>query len=86
MYELLTRNKKVEKTLKEYISLRGGIKDKLDRLRQNPRRECGAHPLHGLLKGKWACWLGSNIRMTYKILDAEKLIIVEEVGSHNKVY
>ncbi|MEK6817277.1 MAG: type II toxin-antitoxin system mRNA interferase toxin, RelE/StbE family [Nanoarchaeota archaeon] len=86
MYELKTRNKKVEKKLKEYINLRKGIKDKLDRLRQNPRRECGAHQLHGILKGKWVCWLGSNIRMVYEIADAELIILVEEVGTHNKVY
>lgn len=85
MYELHTRNKKVEKKLKEYLALRPSIRDKLERLKQNPRRECGAHPLHGVLKGKWACWLGSNIRMIYKISDSNFIILAEEVGTH-KVY
>jgi addiction module RelE/StbE family toxin len=85
MYEIVTRNKKVEKRLNDYINHRSDIVDKLKRLKLNPRRECGAHPLYGELAGKLACWLGSNIRMVYKIDDIGKLIIVEKVGTH-KVY
>ena len=85
MYEITTYNKRVKKKLGEYITTRPGIKERLNRLKQNPRRECDAHPLHGRLSGKWACWLGSNIRMIYKISDTEKLIITEAVGSH-KIY
>ena len=85
MYELKTYNKKVKKKLEEYIYKRLGIKNKLEMLRQNPRRNCGAHPLHGRLAGKWACWLGSNIRLIYKINDSEKMILAEAVGSH-KIY
>ena len=85
MYELKTRNKKVEKRLKEYIELRKDIPEKLNRLKQNPRKECGAHPLHGNLAGKLACWLGSNIRMIYKIEDADLIILIEDVGTH-KIY
>ncbi len=55
------------------------------RLKQNPRLQCGAHPLKGKLVGKWACWLGSNIRMMYEIEDINQLIIVESIGSH-KIY
>ena len=58
---------------------------KLDRLKINPRKECGAHPLHGKLKGKWACWLGLNVRMTYIIDDVKRIIWVEDVGTH-KIY
>ena len=65
--------------------MRKGIKDKLRQLKENPRREIGAHPLHGKLTGKWACWLGSNIRMIYKIDDVQKEIIIEAIGSH-KIY
>ncbi|MEI6058735.1 MAG: hypothetical protein WCP89_03100 [archaeon] len=50
-----------------------------------PRRTNGAHPLHGRLNGKWACWLGANIRMIYSINDSEKIVIIEAVGSH-KIY
>lgn len=85
MYEIKTRNKNVKKKLEDYISRNESIKDKLERLRQNPRVNAGAHPLHGKLKGKWACWLGSNIRMIYKINDSEKEVVVEAAGSH-KVY
>ena len=85
MYEIVTRNQKVKQKLGDYISMRPGIKERLNRLKQNPRRECGAHPLHGRLSGKWACWLGSNMRMVYKIDDFRKLIIAEAVGSH-KIY
>ena len=83
MYEIKTRNKNVKKELERYISIKPAIKDKLQRLCQNPRKECGAHPLHGRLAGKWACWLGSNIRMVYEIDDSEKIVMVEAVGSHN---
>jgi len=85
MYKIMTRNRRVKKELESYISLRSGIKDKIRRLKENPRRESGAHSLGGKLKGKWACWLGSNIRMVYKIYDSEKMILIEAVGSH-KVY
>ncbi|MEK6842788.1 MAG: type II toxin-antitoxin system mRNA interferase toxin, RelE/StbE family [Nanoarchaeota archaeon] len=85
MYEITTRNKKIKEELEKYISIREGISDKLKRLKENPRREIGAHPLHGKLKGKWGCWLGSNIRMIYEINESEKMIIVDAVGSH-KIY
>jgi len=85
MYEIKTCNKNVNKKLKEYNLSRDGIEEKLERLKINPRTEIGAHPLHGKLKGKWACWLGSNIRMIYEIDDENKLIIVEAFGTH-KIY
>ncbi|MBU2503956.1 MAG: type II toxin-antitoxin system mRNA interferase toxin, RelE/StbE family [Nanoarchaeota archaeon] len=85
MFVLETKNKKVKKELDEYILSRTGIKDKLQNLKKNPRGESGAHPLQGRLSGKWACWLGSNIRMIYKINDAEKTILIEAIGSH-KIY
>ena len=69
MYRILTANSKTEKRLLEYIKLRRDIKKKLDALKIEPRRSNGAHPLHGRLFGKWACWLGSNIRMIYSIND-----------------
>jgi len=85
MYEITTRNKNIEKRLEECFNMRRGIREKLIRLKENPRKEIGAHPLHGKLIGKWGCWLGSNIRMIYTIDDSKKLIIVEAVGSH-KIY
>ena len=85
MYKIFTANSRTEKRLKEHISYRMIIKEKLDKLKINPRKANGAHPLHGKLEGKWSCWLGSNIRMIYSIDDAKKAIIIEAVGSH-KVY
>ena len=83
MYDLYIANPKTEKRLQELIKLRPGLPQKLDRLRQNPRTETGAHPLHGRLAGKWSCWLGSNIRMIYSIDDAHRRIVVEAVGPHS---
>ena len=85
MYEFYVANSRAEKNLREAIQNRNDVKDKLDRLKNNPRTEAGAHPLHGKLKGKWACWLGSDIRMIYSIDDEKKQIIIEAVGSH-KIY
>ena len=85
MYTLYPTNRKVEKILLEYISLRADIKDKLYRLRQEPRKANGAHPLHGKLEGKWSCSLGSNIRLIYIIDDSKRIITAFAVGSH-KVY
>ena len=85
MYRLFMQNSKADKNLRKYINSRSDVVEKLDRLRFNPFQEVGAHPLKGKLKGKWSCWLGSNIRMIYRIDVEEKLIIVESVGNH-KVY
>ena len=85
MYNIYTANLKTEDKLKSYISQRSDIKSKLDKLKENPRRANGAHPLHGKLDGKWACWLGSNIRIIYSINDKSKAIIIEAAGSH-KIY
>ena len=83
MFVIFTANKKTEKILSKYISSYSSIKNKIDLLKLNPRKNNGAHPLHGRLKEKWACWLGSNIRAIYTI-DNEK-IIIEAIGTH-KIY
>lgn len=83
MYELFVANLKAEKMLQWYKKQRGDIEAKLNRLREDPRREIGAHPLRGRLAGKWSCWLGSNIRMIYSIDDVNKRIVIQYVGSHN---
>lgn len=85
MYDIYTANTKTEKGLQDYIKIRRDIKGKLERLKINPRRELGAHSLHGRLAGKWSCWLGSNIRIIYTIDEANKRIVIEAVGTH-KVY
>ena len=74
MYKIYTANSKTKKRLRILVERRPAIKQILDRLRTNPRKECGAHPLHGRLMGKWSCWLGSNIRTVYKIDDTNKSI------------
>ena len=85
MYEIFIANSKTEKRLQEYIKRRDDIKEKLERLKINPRKELGAHPLHGRLAGKMGAWLGSNIRIIYSIDDINKIIVIEAVGSH-KIY
>ena len=85
MYEIYFANSKSEKIIQGYLNTRKDIKNKLIRLKQNPRKEIGAHSLHGKLLRKWACWLGSNIRMIYSIDDLRKIIYIEAVGSH-KIY
>jgi len=75
----------MEKRVQEYISIRQDIMEKLDKLKIEPRRTNGAHPLHGKLSGKWACWLGSNIRLIYEIDDKAKIIRIYSIGSH-KIY
>ena len=83
MYEIYTANNKTEKRLEKYVKSRHDIITKLQRLRESPRTEIGAHQLHGRLAGKWSCWLGSNIRMIYSIDDTNKKIIVEAIGTHS---
>jgi mRNA-degrading endonuclease RelE of RelBE toxin-antitoxin system len=83
MYEIQTISSKVEKKLREYLNSRNDIKDKLDRLKENPYRANGAHLLKGKLFGKWACWLGSNIRAMYIISNENKTIMILSVGTHN---
>lgn len=85
MYEIYLTNKKVEWKFEYYLKIRKDMKDKLMRLKINPRKACAAHQLHGELKGKWACWLGSNIRMVYVIDDQNRILFVENIGTH-KVY
>jgi len=85
MYKIFIANSKTEKILRKHVNPREDIKNKLDRLKHNPHRELGAHPLHGKLKGKWACWLGSNIRAIYTIDEKTESIIIEAIGTH-KIY
>lgn len=85
MYKLFIANNKTEKKLKDYIKIRPDIKRKLDSLKLDPYKSCGSHLLHGKLKGKRACWLGSNIRMIFSINEESKTIFIEAVGSH-KIY
>lgn len=85
MYAIFTANSKTEEKLKKYIEFRNDIKEKLDKLKLFPRKANGAHPLHGRLHGKWACWLGSNIRIIYSIDDKRRTIIIEAIGTH-KIY
>jgi len=57
----------------------------LEKLKENPRKELGAHKLKGKLGKKWSCSLGADIRMIYEIDDGNKEIVVVAVGSH-KIY
>lgn len=52
MYNLFIANSRIEKILRENIKLRQDIKNKLDKLKENPYKMNSAHTLHGKLKGK----------------------------------
>ena len=82
MYSIVALNKRADKQLRFYVRLRPSIRGVLERLKEDPRRACDAHQLHGHLEDKWGCWLGSNIRMIYEINDKTKEIIVVSVGTH----
>ncbi|PIN92552.1 hypothetical protein COU61_01470 [Candidatus Pacearchaeota archaeon CG10_big_fil_rev_8_21_14_0_10_35_13] len=85
MYKIEVSSKKVEKRIKQYISLRKDIINKLEKLKGDPHKSNGAHKLHGKLSGKWACWLGSNIRLIYVIDENKKVLSLDAVGTH-KIY
>jgi len=85
MYKLTTRSKKAEKQFIEVLNDRNNIKEKIDKLKLDPRRELDAHKLKGKLEGKWSCWLGTDIRMVYEIDDVNKEVVILAVGSH-KIY
>ena len=82
MYKFTTRSKKAEKQFYQILNLRGDIPSKLERLKNDPRRELDAHKLKGKLEGKWSCYLGGNIRLVYEIDDENKEIVVVAAGSH----
>ena len=67
MYKITTRSKKAEKQFYEVLNSRQGIPDKLEKLKEYPRKELDAHKLKGKLQGKWSCSLGGDIRMIYEI-------------------
>jgi addiction module RelE/StbE family toxin len=84
-YTLTTRSKKAEKQYYQILHSRQSIKEKLELLRENPRKALDAHKLKGKLAGKWSCSLGRDLRLMYKIDDENKEIVVVAAGSH-KIY
>ena len=85
MYKFATRSKKAEKQFYEFVNLRKSVSEKLEKLKEDPRKHLDAHKLKGKLEGKWSCSLGYDIRMVYEIDDENKEIVVVAVGSH-KIY
>jgi len=85
MYKITTRSKKAEKQFHEVLNSRQGIPEKLELLKENPRKALDAHKLKGKLKGKWSCYLGGDLRMMYEIDDDSKEIVIVTSGSH-KIY
>ena len=49
MYEITTRTKRVEKQYDKFVNEK--IEEKLEILKQDPRRKLGAHKLKGNLNG-----------------------------------
>ena len=85
MYKLTTRSKKAEKQFYEVINSRKSISEKLEKLKEDPRKYLDAHKLKGKLEGKWSCSLGYDIRIVYEIDEQNKEIVVVAAGSH-KIY
>ncbi len=86
MFKFTTRSKKAEKQFYEVLNSREGISLKLEELKENPRGNFNAHKLKGKLKGKWSCYLGSDIRLVYEIDDQNNEIVVVAAGTHKEVY
>ena len=86
MYKFTTRSKRAEKQFYQVLSLREAIKNKLEMLRNDPRGQFNAHKLKGKLEGKWACYLGYDVRLVYEIDDENKEIVVVSAGSHKEAY
>jgi len=83
MYKITTKSKKAEKQFLKHLNEK--IKAKFELLKENPRKNLDAHPLHGKMKGLWSCWFGKDIRMAYRLDDLNREIIVYAVGNH-KIY
>ncbi len=83
MYKITTRSKKAEKQFYALLEARPAIREKLEKLKQDPRSALNAHKLRGKLEGKWSCYLGLDIRLVYTIEEEE--IVVYAAGSH-KIY
>ena len=86
MYKFTTRSKKAEKQFYEALNSREGIKNKLEMLKNDPRKQFNAHKLKGKLEGKWSWYLGSDIRLVYEIDDENREIVVVAAGTHKEVY
>ena len=86
MYNFTTRSRKAEKQFYEVLNSREIIREKLQKLKNDPRGQFNAHKLKGRLEGKWSCYLGYDIRLVYEIDDHNKEIVVVAAGSHKEVY
>ena len=86
MFSFATRSKKAEKQFYKTLNSREDIREKLERLRENPKKELNAHKLKGKLDGKWGCYLGWDIRLVYEIDEEHQEIVVVAAGSHQEAY
>ena len=55
----------------------------IDRLERNPYL---GKPLKGPLKGKYRLTVRRDYRVVYRIEEEQRLVVVEKVGHHSKVY
>ncbi len=85
MYKITTRSQKAEKQFYEILKSSHNVREKLEKLKLDPRRALDAHKLKGKLDGKWACSLGYDLRFVYEIDEANKEIVIVAAGSH-KIY
>jgi len=50
MYKIITKSRKAEKQFLQNVNEK--IKERLELLKENPRKNLDAHPLHEKMKGK----------------------------------
>jgi addiction module RelE/StbE family toxin len=77
----------VRKDLKKLAhNARATLSEQIEALSENPRL---GEPLHGILRGIWkyefTC-AGTSYRIAYRILEKERVVLVEMVGSREGFY
>ncbi len=67
-------------------NVRATLSEHIEALSENPRQ---GEPLHGILRGIWkyefTC-AGTSYRIAYRILEEERTVLVEMVGSREGFY
>lgn len=77
--------KKAKKLLIKYPPLEDKYKEVLSLLIADPCNPfLKTHPLHGKLKGRYACSLTDDLRIVFK-LSSDTLHLLD-IGSHDEVY
>lgn len=87
-YRFKARTTKAKKQFEKLKSKGDFVIKKLKELQEDPRKRKGAYRLKQNLKGYWGAKISENpdLRITYKIDEENKFIIVYAAGSHKEAY